>query len=382
MLLAAALVAFAFGACAGSFLGVVVHRMPRGLSIVTPGSRCGACGTCLSAFENLPILGWLLLRGRCRHCGTAIPASCLWFELAVATLSAALAWGVLAQPHLWCLPLGVAGHPFLAMGAALAVLLALAWFLTAAVMIDWDHLIIPDELTKGLQVLAIPLALATGANLIWGWNPQWWLRTWDPLDGWVGTPGGAAVKLAIVVGTVLALTMASLWLARRIYGRLAEAWSDDDHRAMRAGAFWWAGWTALWTIVTAGLILWLGAGVAASDYHPGRIAAIVLVQAILGSLTGWWLPWLVGLVGTIAFKRNAMGYGDVKLFAALGAFLGPVGTLAAFVLAVLAGALIGIPARLLGGGREIPFGPSLAIGAVAAIAAGPWLDGFIRRLFS
>ncbi|HAT09185.1 MAG TPA: prepilin peptidase, partial [Planctomycetes bacterium] len=68
-----------------------------------------------------------------------------------------------------------------------------------------------------------------------------------------------------------------------------------------------------------------------------------------------------------------MGYGDVKLYCALGAFLGPVGAVAAFMLATVVGTLIGIPARLLGGGREMPFGPSLAIGAVLAVALGPWL---------
>ena len=60
------------GACVGSFLNVVVWRLPREESLVFPGSHCPRCGASLAWFENLPLLGWLLLRGRCRHCHAAI----------------------------------------------------------------------------------------------------------------------------------------------------------------------------------------------------------------------------------------------------------------------------------------------------------------------
>lgn len=380
MLIAALAAAFVFGACAGSFLGVVIHRMPRGISIVTPPSRCGACGTRLSSWENLPILGWLMLRGRCRHCGTAIPASCLEMELTVALITTGVVWAALSAPWLLSFPVTAAAvwwapatAHWLPQVAAMVTLLLLVWLLIAVVVIDWEHLIIPDELNKGLQVIAIPLAALVGTSTIWPWSPQWWFRHWDILDGWVGTPGTAAWRLGLVVLLGLGLLAASLILAQRIYGRLSEPWEERDHRAMRLGAWWFIGTTLLWSIATIALTLWLGAGPLSQDYHPGRLLCTSLAQSILGALVGWWLPWLVGLLGTVAFKRNAMGYGDVKLYCALGAFLGPVGAIAAFMLATVVGTLIGIPARLLGGGREMPFGPSLAIGAVLAVALGPWL---------
>ena len=151
---------------------------------------------------------------------------------------------------------------------------------------------------------------------------------------------------------------------------------------MRAGGRWYSGWTLLWGAGTIALILWAGTPGAANDYDPRGILALSLMQALLGSLVGWWLPWSIALGGTALFRRPAMGYGDVKIFAALGAFLGPVGTLAAFLLAVLVGTLVGLPARLLGGGREMPFGPSLALGAVVAISAGPWLVRWLMRLYA
>ncbi len=405
MLIAALAAAFVLGSCAGSFLGVVVHRMPRSLSIVRPRSRCGACGTALAGHDNIPILGWLLLRGRCRHCGIAIPVSCLYMELAVAIITTLVAWAAIRIPILhsaWIYAATAStSDPALAFWlpqlAAMAVLLLLVWLLIAEVLIDWEHLMLPDELTKGLQAVAIPLAALTATNCFWpyvpvlenttalvaqelfgtslhgNFDPQYWFRTWDVLDGWRGTPGKAAWTLGLVTTGGLGLIALSLLLARSVYGRLKEAWEERDHLAMAKGAWWYMGCTALWTMLTVIFIASQPAGSFTSDWSATHLLAYSLTQAILGSLVGWWLPWMVGLVGTVAFKRNAMGYGDVKLFCGLGAFLGPVGTLVAFMFATVVGTLIGIPARLMGGGREMPFGPSLAIGAVLAVALGPWL---------
>ena len=68
----AAAVAGAFGATIGSFLNVVAYRLPRAESLVHPGSRCPGCGTAIKVYDNVPVFGWLLLRGRCRSCRTAI----------------------------------------------------------------------------------------------------------------------------------------------------------------------------------------------------------------------------------------------------------------------------------------------------------------------
>jgi len=408
MLILALAAAFVFGACAGSFLGVVVHRMPRGLSIVRPRSRCGACGTALAGHDNLPILGWLLLRGRCRHCGTAIPVSCLWMEVVVGAITALVTWAALEAPQLhsqWLYAVG-AGLPdpgaafWLPQVAALTVLLLLVWLLIAEVLIDWDHLMLPDELTKGLQAVAIPLATLTASNLLWPWLPigehvvslgvlavtgnevNWnldpglWFVSRDVMDGLIGTPGRAALYLGITAFVGLALIAVSLLVARRVYGGLRQAWDDRDHHAMAQGVWWYLGCTTFWTVLAIFFIANLsGADFtrAGGGYPYGPYLAFALTQAVLGSLVGWWLPWIVGLVGTIVFKRNAMGYGDVKLFCGLGAFLGPFGTLVAFALATVVGTCIGIPARFLGAGREMPFGPSLAIGAVLTVALGPWL---------
>src|SRR5881398_815126 len=72
--------AFAFGACVGSFLNVVVWRLPRGESIVSPPSHCPKCGTKLAWYDNIPVFGWIALRGKCRYCGQPISVRYPIFE--------------------------------------------------------------------------------------------------------------------------------------------------------------------------------------------------------------------------------------------------------------------------------------------------------------
>jgi leader peptidase (prepilin peptidase)/N-methyltransferase len=86
-----ALVALPFGFVFGSFLTVVVHRVPRGESLVRPRSRCPACGTQIRAIDNVPVVSWLVLRGRCRACGAQISAAYPLIELAPGVLFAAVA---------------------------------------------------------------------------------------------------------------------------------------------------------------------------------------------------------------------------------------------------------------------------------------------------
>jgi leader peptidase (prepilin peptidase)/N-methyltransferase len=78
------------GAVLGSFLNVVIHRLPLGESLASPGSRCPSCGTPIAPYDNVPVLSWLLLRGRCRHCGAAISPRYPTVELLTAVTFAAV----------------------------------------------------------------------------------------------------------------------------------------------------------------------------------------------------------------------------------------------------------------------------------------------------
>ncbi len=140
-------VALVFGLVVGSFLNVVIHRLPRGESIVTPRSRCPSCGAPVAAWDNIPVLSYLWLRGRCRACGVTISLRYPVIELLTGFLFAgmALRYGATAMTPVWC---------------------AFAAALVAASAIDFDHRIIPDEISVGGLVLA--LMLVPGAHVVMG----------------------------------------------------------------------------------------------------------------------------------------------------------------------------------------------------------------------
>ena len=360
------------GAFIGSFLNVCIHRMPRNESIVMPPSRCYSCGTQVQWYDNLPVLGWLILAGRCRWCGAPFSPRYLVMELLVAALTAlVLVWSF--QPGLHVAPwLAVLGAP-LAVGHAViaAALLMLVYVLFVSSVIDIDHMLIPDELTKGFQVLAPAVAVGVATQFAYDdlWTPAAWLWHDSALGGRIYTPG---LFLTRMLGGGAALTAAlllSLPLARAIYGRWLPAamrWTDEDHRGFAAGVKWFTGVMAAYLAILAALVLWQPGG--AAGWWADLAAH--LARALAGAATAWVVPYGVGLLGTVAFRRNAMGYGDVKFLAPIGAFLGPAGVLYAFFAAAVVGSVVGLPLRLLKQRIEIPFGPYLAAGALVVVFCG------------
>lgn len=131
------LAAFVFGACVGSFLNVVIYRLPKEQSVVTPGSHCG-CGQPIKWHDNIPVLSWLLLRGRARCCGRKFSFRYPFVELLTAVLFT-VCW--LKFPP----SVAVCGCVFLSC-------------LIAATFIDLDHMIIPDVFTIGLGVAGVVLS--------------------------------------------------------------------------------------------------------------------------------------------------------------------------------------------------------------------------------
>jgi leader peptidase (prepilin peptidase)/N-methyltransferase len=227
------------GAAVGSFLNVCVYRWPEGLSVVRPPSRCPACETPIRWFDNVPVLGWLWLRGRCRACGVRISVQYPLIELFTASLWVAAAvrfgwsWQALSTAIFFTLLLGIA-------------------------LTDARTYIIPDEFTLGGLVIGLALSFA---------------------------PGG-----------------------------------------------------------------------------------ITPLNAALGAALGFGLLYAVAVAGEWVFKKPAMGGGDIKMMAMVGAFLEPTGVLLTVFLGALAGTLIFGPISMKTK-KLVPFGIFLALGA--AIAE-PW----------
>lgn len=136
----------------GSFLNVVIYRLPRGENLAFPASRCPKCGTPIRVLDNLPLLGWLLLRGRARCCKASIPPRYPLVELLGGLLG-----GALIQVNVLTLPLDT---PLWQGGLLFAAQLALGLGLVAAAFIDLSHMYLPDAITLGgaaLGVATVPL---------------------------------------------------------------------------------------------------------------------------------------------------------------------------------------------------------------------------------
>lgn len=180
-----------FGACVGSFLNVVIHRVPREQSVVRPPSACPHCERRIKPWENLPILSWLALRGRCAGCHASIS----WRYPAVEALGMLLALGCLWR-------FGVTLEA-LALFALLAAMLAIAF-------IDWEFMIIPDPISLGFLVVGLVLAPFTGPGivpavvgaLVGGGLLLGVGMLWKKMRG-IDAMGGGDIKLMAAVGAFL-----------------------------------------------------------------------------------------------------------------------------------------------------------------------------------
>ncbi|WP_437582042.1 prepilin peptidase [Sorangium sp. So ce887] len=210
--------ALCFGLLWGSFLNVVIHRVPRELSVVRPGSRCPACGTPIRAFDNIPVLSYLLLRGRARCCGAPVSPRYPLVEAAGGVLSLAIVELIILQ-----LPWST---PILHALATYTADLALALGLLAATFIDLEHMYIPDAITIGGAVLGVATAS---------------LRSMGFTDALLGAAiGFAVVWLPFVV------------LYPRIRGGRVGMGLGDAKLLMLAGA--WFGWGGALFVLGAGAI--------------------------------------------------------------------------------------------------------------------------------
>jgi leader peptidase (prepilin peptidase)/N-methyltransferase len=166
------------GACIGSFLNVCIYRMPLGRSIVHPRSHCAACGTLIPWYDNIPVLSWLLLRGKARCCGTVVDGRYAVVEAMTGILFVVL-WNMYPVPEA-------------------LVYCALTAALITASFIDLDHFIIPDEISLGGAVAGLLIsALVPSLHNA----DSWWPGLKASLIGLVA--GGGGLLAIAIIGSLL-----------------------------------------------------------------------------------------------------------------------------------------------------------------------------------
>ncbi len=230
----------------GSFLGVVVRRLPLGRPVALDRSRCEGCGRPLDMRELVPVLSYLVQRGRCRGCGAGIARAHLWIELAATGVAVAAAAA------------GPPGDP-----ARLWLTCGLGWTLLALAWIDWEHLRLPD-------VLTLPLLMA-------GLGAAWLLDT------------GQAPEHAAAA----ALGFLAFWLLARTYRALRgrDGLGGGDAKLLGAGGAW-LGLEHLPLVVVGAAVF----GLALAAWQRWRGAAVLATTALPfgpGLCAAIWVAWLL-----------------------------------------------------------------------------------------
>jgi leader peptidase (prepilin peptidase) / N-methyltransferase len=259
----AALLAFAFGACIGSFVNVVAYRLPRGISIITPGSFCPNCGKAVPFWANIPLFAYLALRGRCIGCRAKIPFRYFLTELALASAASYL---YVSFP-LW----DALGRYLLCTGLFIAAL------------IDYDWRMIPNIIT----VPGIPL----GVLAAWRVMPE---------VGWVSSLAGVAMGAGFLFVT------GEVYL--RIRGREGVGMGDVWLLGMVGAFLGWPG--ALFTLFAGSLLGTIGAiAMAVGGEYPRPPDPAALAESSSGE----------GVEGASSFLQTAIPFGPFLALAA-GAF--------------------------------------------------------------
>ena len=332
--------AFVFGAAIGSFLNVCIYRLPRDLSINRPRrSFCPNCKQPIPWYQNIPLISWLFLRGRCANCGSKISFRYFGVEL-VTGLLFVLVW----RAFPW--PIAVAYWVFVSL-------------VMVATFVDFEHFIIPDEITIGGTILGIIASVA------------------------VPDLQSADTRLAALIRSVLAAGLGYLTLLFvleagklafgkkriRLDGPTPFTWKRQGDDAEFVVGAEHSLWSEHFARETDRLLLKCDDAVIDGEVHNKVILEFFYNRLTIEGKT-WELDNLTGISGTaieLQIPREAMGRGDLKFLASIGAFLGWRAVLFSIFAGSLLGSAVGLVTLLVGKrvwSTKLPFGPYLAFGAL------------------
>jgi leader peptidase (prepilin peptidase)/N-methyltransferase len=343
--------AFLIGACIGSFLNVVIYRVPLGMSVNEPKrSFCPKCKKPIPMWLNMPLISWLWLRGKCKECGAPIAFRYFAVELLTALLFVAM-WKFFPPQ-------------------VVIFLWVLAALLVSITFIDAEHLIIPSGLTWTGSVIGL------GACAVW---PQLPVMAGEAGNWLAGLKHGGIGWVAGFVGLWLVVELGKMAFGKKamkfdkpVEWRLKEPEGEQDPMCFVIDGKeipWWD----LFSRKSDKLLIETGDIRVDGESMGGGKLTIREMEIELPDGTVRHLSKMKSLDGTavsVVIPREAMGFGDVHLLGMIGAFFGWSGVFfslfAASIFAIIA-AVIG----RIGFGKQLPFGPFLALGALSW-AFGGW----------
>jgi leader peptidase (prepilin peptidase)/N-methyltransferase len=383
---------FAFGCCVGSFLNVVIYRLPREKSLIKPASFCPQCGKHIRFYDNIPLVSWLILRAKCRYCKARISARYFIVELLTGLVFISL---FIVYFHT---DLNV-GFPGLWQGGWLVYFLHIVLLSTliAASAID-------------LQLWVIPLPICWFATVVGfvGSSLGAYVTESSLIRAYSLLPIASSSTGALAVGAAAGLGISLLFLA---YGLLKRSYETDvpqgagnlgsetglepnqapkaggeiqempfDHRReiLKEVVF-------LLPIIACSLvILWVVRENTAVGNLWDCLIQRPVIAGLLGSVWGYFvgcaIVWATRVLGTLAFGKEAMGLGDVHLMGAAGAVIGPVPVVVAFFVAPFFGLAWAAFQMFFRKTRQIPYGPFLSLGIFAVMILHDWIYNYLALL--
>jgi len=380
---------FAFGCCIGSFLNVVIYRLPRDKSLVTPPSACPACDKHIRFYDNIPLVSWLLLGRKCRFCKAPISPRYFVIEL----LTALVFVGIFVLYFRTDLRPGV--DSFLRGGwlIYLVTIIMLSAFIAASA-IDLELWIIPVSICWFVTVVGL-IASAIGVYFI------------DPADvaSFAILPTTKAIffkestiaslSAGATIGFVISLVLMLTGLIKRSYesgtepsdsepepetGRESAITDDEPEFNHRLEICREIVFLLPIIVCSAAAYIFIRQCSWWVDFTQNPVIA-----GLLGSLWGYFMGcgivWATRIFGTLGFGREAMGLGDVHLMGAAGAVIGAPFVVAAFFIAPffgLAWVAVQIFFKKI---RQIPYGPFLSLGVLAVIILHNKIFSYLNSVF-
>lgn len=345
---------FILGCMVGSFLNVCIHRMPLDQSIVSPPSHCPHCHYSIPWYLNIPLITWLYLRGKCRNCGAPIAIRYFLVELLTGVIFLAC-WIRFGPQSVW-------------LAIIYAVFLA---GLIVATFIDFEHFIIPDEITFGGMVLGFLCSYLVPA-----------------LQGQASLSGAARQSL-LGMGAGAGVIYAILRVGKLVFGRHKVVLPTDTRIVFTETAvqlpdkaipyedlFYRQSDTITLHARTVELV----------DRCYKEVVVRLSPEALRiddEQLNPEEVPHLEAVSDQIVLPREAMGLGDVKFMAAIGAFLGWPAVFFSLIVSSFIGSLVGITLVLLRKralSSRLPYGPYIAIAATLWVFAGHEIIQWYKQL--